>query len=181
MLLRSAGSFRQTRGMIVDELVALLRGASADFADARTGRNTTYRVSDAAAAFSVFFTRSASFPAWQRTLAQKRGGDNARTLFGVGKLPSDHQIRNLLDPAGGRAGAGLAAVFSLPWTAASTFVQRRSAARAACGALPPKRASSTLSTRSSARRWSAPRARPCWCPKATPQNPSCDRADCPVF
>ena len=104
LLLRWAGDFLQTRGMIVDELVALLRGAFADFADARTGKNTTCRVSDAAAAaFSVFFTQSASFLAWQRTLCQTRGGDNARALFGVEKLPGDNQIRNPLDPVSEQA------------------------------------------------------------------------------
>jgi hypothetical protein len=91
--------------MLVDELLVLVRQAFAGFADVRTGKNTTYRVSDATAAavFSVFFTQSASFLAWQRTLGQTRGSDNARTLFGVEKLPGGNQIRNLLDPVSEQA------------------------------------------------------------------------------
>jgi len=61
--------------------------------------NTQYRIADAVAAtFSVFFMQSASFLAHQRGMNQRKGRDNVATLFGVQKIPSDVQIRNLLDP-----------------------------------------------------------------------------------
>lgn len=61
--------------------------------------NTQYEVSDAAlSAFSVFFMQSPSFLAHQRDMHQRKGKDNVGTLFGVTKIPSDNQIRNLLDP-----------------------------------------------------------------------------------
>ncbi len=61
--------------------------------------NTKYEVADAAlSAYSVFFMQSPSFLAHQRDMNQRKGKDNAGTLFGVGKIPSDNQIRNLLDP-----------------------------------------------------------------------------------
>jgi hypothetical protein len=61
--------------------------------------NTKYEVADAAlSAYSVFFMQSPSFLAHQRDMHQRKGKDNAGTLFGVSKIPSDNQIRNLLDP-----------------------------------------------------------------------------------
>jgi len=61
--------------------------------------NTKYEIADAAlAAYAVFFMQSPSFLAHQRDMQQRKGKDNAATLFGVSKIPSDNQIRNLLDP-----------------------------------------------------------------------------------
>jgi hypothetical protein len=56
-------------------------------------------VEDAAlSAFSVFFTQSPSFLDYQRRMQRWRGRNNAQSLFGVHRIPSDNQIRNLLDP-----------------------------------------------------------------------------------
>lgn len=61
--------------------------------------NTRYQIADAVgAAFSVFFMQSPSFLAHQRDMQQRKGRDNVGTLFGAGQIPSDVQIRNLLDP-----------------------------------------------------------------------------------
>jgi hypothetical protein len=49
-------------------------------------------------AFSVFFTQRPSFLEFQRTLQVAKGCNNALTLFGITQIPSDNQIRNLLDP-----------------------------------------------------------------------------------
>ena len=51
----------------------------------------------AAAAFSVFFVQEPSFLAYQRDMERQEGRNNARSLFGVERIPSDPQIRNLLD------------------------------------------------------------------------------------
>ncbi|MFO1433981.1 MAG: ISNCY family transposase [Candidatus Competibacteraceae bacterium] len=48
-------------------------------------------------AFSVFFMQSPSFLEYQRSLNQRLGKNNAQTLFGVHDIPSDNQIRHLLD------------------------------------------------------------------------------------
>lgn len=50
------------------------------------------------AAFAVFFMQSSSFLAQQRLLQSKKGRSNARSLFQVEEIPSDQQIRNLVDP-----------------------------------------------------------------------------------
>jgi len=65
----------------------------------RTGRNTQYTITDAGlSAFSAFYMQSPSFLAYQRLMQQEQGRNNARSLFGIEAIPSDGQIRNLLDP-----------------------------------------------------------------------------------
>lgn len=65
----------------------------------KDGPNTRYSIQDAAlGAFGIFFTQSPSFLDYQRRLQQTKGHHNARTLFGVERIPCDNQVRNLLDP-----------------------------------------------------------------------------------
>jgi hypothetical protein len=52
----------------------------------------------ALSAFSVFFTQTPSFLAHQRMMEGSQGHSNAQSLFGVHRIPSDNQIRALLDP-----------------------------------------------------------------------------------
>jgi hypothetical protein len=81
-----------------NRMVKFLRSVVERFADKRIG-DVTYSMADAAlGAFSVFFTQSPSFLAFQRTLQVTKGCNNALTLFGIQQIPSDNQIRNLLDP-----------------------------------------------------------------------------------
>ena len=65
----------------------------------KPNNNTQYQIMDAiVAAFSVFFMQSRSFLTHQRLLQTKKGRSNANTLFQIEQLPSDPQIRKLLDP-----------------------------------------------------------------------------------
>ena len=67
------------------------------FPDARAG-NKSYQVEDAAlGAFSAFFTQFPSFLSFQRSMQEAKGINNAWTLFGIEEIPSDNQIRNILD------------------------------------------------------------------------------------
>jgi hypothetical protein len=76
-----------------------LRTATATFPDPRKGKNKHYTVRDAAlGAFAVFFTQSPSFLASQRDRAAHKGQSKAHTLCGLTQIPSDNQIRTLLDP-----------------------------------------------------------------------------------
>jgi len=80
------------------DITRLIRGTFETFVDARKGKNKTYTLVDAGlSAFSVFFMQCPSFLEHQRTLEQAHGENNARTLFGVHEIPSDNQIRTLLD------------------------------------------------------------------------------------
>jgi hypothetical protein len=46
----------------------------------------------------VFFTRCPSFLSFQRAMEESRGRNNARSLFGVDRIPCDNHIRQTLDP-----------------------------------------------------------------------------------
>ena len=82
-----------------EQLVTTLQHRLGQLPDHRTGQNTRYTIKDAAlAAFSVFFTQSPSFLAYQRTMRQNKGHSNAESLFQIEQIPSDNQIRSLLDP-----------------------------------------------------------------------------------
>lgn len=69
------------------------------FPEHRAGKNSQYELADAGmGAFSVFFTQSPSFLAHQRDLKLRKGRSNAEKLFALREIPSDNQIRGLLDP-----------------------------------------------------------------------------------
>ena len=81
-----------------DLMVRQLRNAICNFPDKRTGDNTQYRLEDIAlSAFSIFFTQSPSFLSFQRSMQISKGVNNAQSLFGVKKIPSDNHIRDILD------------------------------------------------------------------------------------
>ena len=81
------------------EVVKELRSTFETFTDRRTGKNSSYTMTDAAlSAFSVFFMQSPSFLDFQRTMQETQGKNNAQTLFNVFQIPTDNHIRSLLDP-----------------------------------------------------------------------------------
>ena len=89
--MRGDGSFSR--------LIGYLNEAVENFVDIRTGNNSRYPIRDVVlSAFSVFFTQSPSFLSFQTMMEKNKGNNNARTLFGLEEIPSDNQIRNLLDP-----------------------------------------------------------------------------------
>ncbi len=64
----------------------------------KANNNTQYRMADGVmAAFSVFFMQSPSFLAHQQEMGARKGRSNAQSLFKMMEIPSDNQIRNLLD------------------------------------------------------------------------------------
>lgn len=91
---------RNTLSLSLDKIMAHFQESWHKLPDYRKpNNNTKYEIADAAmSAYSVFFMQSPSFLAHQRDMHQRKGKDNAETLFGVSKIPSDNQIRNLLDP-----------------------------------------------------------------------------------
>jgi hypothetical protein len=89
---RKSGTFT-FRKMVND-----FRSTVGSFFDKRRGKNSFYTMEDVAlAAFSIFFTQSPSFLAYQRSMEKKKGRNNATSLFMVEKIPTDNHIRNLLD------------------------------------------------------------------------------------
>jgi hypothetical protein len=85
---------------LLPSLLAGLRTVCAGFPDARKGRRGNIAIADfGLSAFALFFMQSASFLAFQRALERGRGRSNCQTLFGIGKIPSDNYIRDMLDAA----------------------------------------------------------------------------------
>lgn len=84
---------------VFEQFIQAFRATVATFPDARKGKNKHYSLVDAAlGAFAVFFTQSPSFLAYQRDMQARKGQNNAHTLFDLQAIPTDNQIRALLDP-----------------------------------------------------------------------------------
>ena len=85
---------------LLDDLLSSLRTCLEAFPDGRRGANGQYSMADfGMSAFSVFFMQSPSFLAHQRRMEEGHGRSNCQSLFGMGKIPSDNRIRDMLDPA----------------------------------------------------------------------------------
>lgn len=81
-----------------DILLGFLESIGDQMIDPRNGNNKKYEMKDALlSAFSVFFTQNPSFLSYQKAMEIKNGNNNARTIFGVHKIPTDNHIRKLLD------------------------------------------------------------------------------------
>lgn len=83
-----------TFDMLVKELCQIAKTVP----DKRTGNNTSKKLSDAfLGAFSVFFTQSPSFLAYQKSMQESNGENNARSLFGIEEILSTSHICRLMD------------------------------------------------------------------------------------
>nr|WP_209005071.1 ISNCY family transposase [Methylotuvimicrobium buryatense] len=92
--------FKEKEQFTQARLIERIRQVFETLPDGRSGTGVyqKYSMVDAAlSAFSVFFMQSPSFLDHQRTMQKERGKNNAQSLFGVYQIPSDNQIRNLLD------------------------------------------------------------------------------------
>ncbi len=82
-----------------DHLIGRWHVVAAGLPDRRTGDNSFYTMADIAlSAFAVFFTQCPSFLSFQQNMEKAHGHNNARSLFGVQRVPSDNHIRQMLDP-----------------------------------------------------------------------------------
>src|SRR5487761_697993 len=85
---------------LLPSLLAGLKVACAAFPDSRQGRGGNIAMADfCLSAFAMFFVQSASFLSFQRALEKGQGRSNCQSLFGIGKIPSDNYIRDMLDEA----------------------------------------------------------------------------------
>ena len=84
---------------IFGKLLGSLEAAGEKIPDQRrSGCNLTYRLLDAIkSAFAVFFFQHPSLLDFQKAMKKRKKRNNMETLFGVFKIPSDNQIRTLLD------------------------------------------------------------------------------------
>jgi hypothetical protein len=66
--------------------------------DPRSGDNCQYTTKDfILCAFACFFFQNSSFLDFQRSMEFESNKSNMKTLFGAGKIPTNDQIRNILD------------------------------------------------------------------------------------
>lgn len=86
------------KSISLDRLIEKFKETAGAFPDIRRGKNLSHTMTDTTlGAFSVFFTQSPSFLAHQRLMQNAKKRNNAGSLFGITSIPSDNQIRNLLD------------------------------------------------------------------------------------
>ena len=84
---------------VLNGVISELRSVCASLPDKRTGSNIRYEMADfGLSAFSLFFMQSPSFLAHQRALSRARERSNGETLFAMSRIPTDNQIRAMLDP-----------------------------------------------------------------------------------
>jgi hypothetical protein len=78
----------------------LRRGGESFPAARQDSPNLRYGIEDIAlSAFSVFYLQSPSFLSYQNQLERRHGSSNLSSLFGIEKVPTDNQIRKVLDNA----------------------------------------------------------------------------------
>jgi hypothetical protein len=84
---------------IFDNLLKILESKGESLLDKRAaGRNFRYTLTNALkCAFSVFFFQYPSLLHFQHKMQEKRRRNNMETIFKVGEIPSDPQIRTLMD------------------------------------------------------------------------------------
>jgi hypothetical protein len=83
----------------LESLIGSVRNLCAVLPDRRQGSNGYISMADyGMAAFAVYFMQCPSFLAHQRQLLAGEGRSNCQTLFGMTHIPSDNQIRTMLDP-----------------------------------------------------------------------------------
>lgn len=80
------------------ELLGFLEKMIEGCPDPRPGSNLHYQLRDFfLSAFAVFFSQSPSFLAHQALMEKEKGTSNARSVFAIRGIPSDNQIRGVLD------------------------------------------------------------------------------------
>jgi hypothetical protein len=83
----------------LDDLLRRWRSVFAGLPDPRTGDNLQFEMADIGLSpLAVFFTQCPSFLSFQQNMQAAHGRNNARSLFQVGRIPSDNHIRQTLDP-----------------------------------------------------------------------------------
>jgi len=88
-----AGTLLVRKHLSADALVALVRSSFANVADPRPGRPAIPLADALMSAFAMFALKDPSLLAFD----QRRHDDNLRSLYRIGRVPSDTQMRAILD------------------------------------------------------------------------------------
>lgn len=92
------GRGRPPKSLRFGELLANLKSSLLKTQDNREQSKIKYNLSDIfTSAFAIFFLQDPSLLAFQRRFEEKVEQNNLRTVFGVDKIPSDTQLRDVID------------------------------------------------------------------------------------
>jgi hypothetical protein len=89
---------RPLKSLTLEAIVDLLATTFGDVEDSRAAEQLSYSLHDTLmSGFAVMFFQHASLLQFQRAMAKKRRRCNLQTLLGVHEIPSDTQMREILD------------------------------------------------------------------------------------
>jgi len=89
---------RPLKSLTLETLVELLATTFDELEDSRAAAQLTYRLRDTVmSGFALMFFQHPSLLQFQRAMQQKRRRCNLQTIFGVHEVPSDTQMREILD------------------------------------------------------------------------------------
>jgi hypothetical protein len=89
---------RPLKSLTLEAIVALLATTFGGVEDSRTAEQLSYPLHDTLmSGFAVMFFQHSSLLQFQRAMEKKRQRSNLQTLFGVHAIPSDTQMREILD------------------------------------------------------------------------------------
>ena len=89
---------RPLKSLTLEAIVALLATTFGELEDPRAAEQLTYPLHDTLrSGFALMFFHHPSLLQFQRAMQQKRRRCNLQTLFGVHEVPSDTQMREVLD------------------------------------------------------------------------------------
>jgi hypothetical protein len=89
---------RPLKSLTLEAIVALLTTTFGDVADTRATEQLSYSLHDTLmSGFAVMFFQHPSLLQFQRAMEKKRQRCNVQTIFGVQEVPSDTQMREIVD------------------------------------------------------------------------------------
>jgi hypothetical protein len=89
---------RPLKSLTLEAIVALLTAQFSEIADARAGEQLRYSLpATLMSGFAMMFFQHPSLLQFQRAMERKRRRCNLQTIFGVQEIPSDTQMREILD------------------------------------------------------------------------------------
>ena len=95
-----AAPMRPLESLTLDAIVSLLSDCFSHVPDSRDTNRVNFLLHDTLmSGFACMFFQHPSLLEFQRRLNQRHGRSNLETIFGVKELPSDSQMRDILDPA----------------------------------------------------------------------------------
>ena len=89
---------RPLKSLTLEAIVELLRTTFSAVVDNRVAEQCRYVLADTLrSGFAMMFFQHPSLLQFQRAMAKKRQRCNLQTIFGVHEIPSDTQMRDMLD------------------------------------------------------------------------------------